>query len=84
MRVAQAVLAQVLAGAGDDDDAGAALRQPRGGVLGELHRAADRDGARRPLLAAAAGVGEGGRRGDRDERDEAAQQARAHRVILSL
>ena len=44
MRIAQAVLAQVLSGAREDDDAGAACVEPRRGALGERHRL--RDGAR--------------------------------------
>jgi hypothetical protein len=84
VRVAQAVLAQVLAGAGDDDDAGAALRQPHGGVFGELHRLRHCARARRPLLAAATGVGGGRCRDQRRSERETAQRSRAHRVILSL
>ena len=84
MRIAQAVFAQVLAGAGDDDDARAALVEPGRGVLGQRHGTRDGVGRRRALLAAAAGLG--GRRGrcERGDKDEAMQEGAAHRVILSL
>jgi len=61
------------------------------GTIWVLERASD--GARASVrlvgqgiagASLAAGVGEGGRCGHRNERDEAAQQARGHRVILSL
>jgi hypothetical protein len=82
VRVADAVLAQVLAGAGDDDDVGAALRQPRRGALGEVHRPRHRERGRRPRLARAPG-----HRCRRDEGEgdaDGGMQPAAHRVILSL
>ena len=81
VRIAQAVLAQVLPGAREDDDARAALGQARRRVLGELHRARHREGARRPLLAAAPRLCGTGR--EQQEGERGAGAACAHRVILS-
>ena len=72
MRIAQAVLAQVLAGAREDDDARRRSASSRArGALGELHRRGrPRSAVGGALLAAAAGVRAGGAQRQRDDGDE--------------
>jgi hypothetical protein len=85
VRVAQPVLAQVLAGAGEHDDPGSGLVESRRRLLGERHRPRDRLRRQRPLFAGTTSLGAARPEGQRQaERDEGRPARAAHRVILSL